>query len=94
MVKAIKPLPDDNHYKELCKETLNTPMQSSNLKNRILENKQIRKLAVKQYNERQCAEIVKELCNQLKMLLQNKPVAIPDPVKINHAVLMKMEHDA
>ena len=50
MVKAIKPLPDDNCYKELCEEILDTPMPPklsvSDLKNRILENKQIRKLAV------------------------------------------------
>ena len=98
MVKAIKPPPDDNCYKELCEETLDTSMplklSVSDLKNRILENKQIRKLAVKRYNERQCMEIAKELCDQLKMLLQNEPIKIPDPAKINHAALMNMEHDA
>ena len=49
MVKAISnPLPDDNCYKELCEETLETPkkLSISNLKSRIVENKQIRKLAV------------------------------------------------
>ena len=64
MVKAIKPLPDDNRYKELCEETLDTPMPKlsvSDLKTRIMENKQIRKLAVERYNERQRAEIAKEL---------------------------------
>ena len=98
MVKAIKPLPDDNRYKELCEETLNTPMPPklsiSDLKNRILENKQIRKLAVEQYNKRQRVEIVKELCDQLKMLLRNEPIKIPDPVKINHAALMNVKHAA
>ena len=94
MVKAITPLPNDNHYKELCEETLDTPMPAPDLKSRILENKQIRKLAVEQYNERQCVEIVKELHDQLKMLLQNKPIKIPDPAKINHAALMNMEHNA
>ena len=74
MVQAIKPLSDNNCYKELCKETLDTPMPPvkllvSDLKTRITENKQIRKLTVERYNERQRTEIAKELCNQLKMLL-------------------------
>ena len=97
MVKAIKPLPDDNHYKELCEETLNTPMPKlsvSDLKTKIMENKQIRKLAVEQYNERQHAEIEKELCDQLKMLPWNEPIKIPDPAKVNHAALMNMKHNA
>ena len=97
MVKAIKPLPDNNRYKELCEETLDTPMPKlsvSDLKARIVENKQIRKLAVERYNERQHAEIVKELCNQLKILPWNEPIKISDPAKINHAALMNMEHDA
>ena len=97
MVQAIKPLPDDNCYKELCKETLDTPMPKlsvSDLKTRIVENKQIRKLAVERYNERQRIEIAKELRDQLKMLPRNEPLKIPDPAKINHAALMNMEHNA
>ena len=62
-----------------------------------LDAKEIKELIqanVTQYSQKECAELVLRLRDQMKQLLQVAPVAIPDPATaINKANLMAMEHN-
>ena len=62
-----------------------------------LDAKEIKELIqanVTQYSQKERAELVLRLRDQMKQLLRTAPVAIPDPVTvINKASLMAMEHD-
>jgi hypothetical protein len=58
------------------------------------EIQELIRLNITRYSQTERAELALNLCNQLKKLPQNGPIAIPDPATyVNKASLIAMEHD-
>jgi hypothetical protein len=59
------------------------------------EIKELIQLNVTRYSQTERAGLAQKLCDQLKKLPRDKPIAIPEPATyMNKASLMAIEHDA